>query len=645
MRPKTPHLALLTFAVLASSAWSQKDRTAGLGRITWGPVDLEALTNGDDQQLGVQYVAGRYFVSSRAENVHGPGQKAVYEYTPTPQGAILTNQFYQSFGAQLTTWGYRDGMSDGTSLAFGYEDGVEFLDLQGQPVSTFDGVAVPLVWNPTAYLNPVWRALAYDPAAKSVFAGDLQHDVYEIDLATGNLLNRWSSPAAPNDWAPYGLALDPRSDANDAYLWMNSAPDGGDIALYRLPRHAPGTTPVLVAARTIQRVVQPSFAGGLTEVPGGGNLDPLQPNSHFDVAALDQGAIDVLTTYRVNLYAPLAGTEEPVLLARTNALDPLTPNSPQALYDGDTATWQFDTSQGFTNAVCSVWVNFSFPPVFDEAGPDGSAVFADPSCELRCLWLGSVPLGLAVQEYPPATMTGTGSLGPVPIGVLRVGDLVRIQGLYIDPQFRNPTFPFMATNQIKFAATGRTRPTKRTTPLGVTFSAEGQSSFTNDPSAGFWACTYTGIGGGEPAIEALVLTWDGSTVAGQSTMVFDPDQVGMGDTFLGGNSQRPGCQGTFRNGSDVLANLDYAPTPPAPCDAAARRGSLVSPDERTIAFSFGGFTTGTTFEFDLDTDQGIGDTGADMEGLIVTVFFADGTYACGELVRDPVNPLRASVGL
>ena len=96
--------------------------------------------------------------------------------------------------------------------------------------------------------------------------------------------------------------------------------------------------------------------------------------------------------------------------------------------------------------------------------------------------------------------------------------------------------------------------------------------------------------------------------------------------------------GTVRNGSDVATGLVYAGTPSSPCDGSAQRGWVGSDSTgganfRTIDFSFTNFTQGTTFEMDMDTDNGIGTSGGSMEGLRITVMLSDGSMRSGELVR------------
>ena len=51
------------------------------------------------------------------------------------------------------------------------------------------------------------------------------------------------------------------------------------------------------------------------------------------------------------------------------------------------------------------------------------------------------------------------------------------------------------------------------------------------------------------------------------------------------------------------------------------------------------------FEFDCDTDGGLGVSGDAMAGLVVRVQLVDGTWLQGTLAADPQQPLRAFVHL
>lgn len=120
-------------------------------------------------------------------------------------------------------------------------------------------------------------------------------------------------------------------------------------------------------------------------------------------------------------------------------------------------------------------------------------------------------------------------------------------------------------------------------------------------------------------------------------MVWDQDSTLGGERFDAGNSTIAGCVGTYRNGSDAVTGLDFSVSLPSPCDPLARTG--YQGDDKTLDFLFAGglFADGATFEFDCDTDGGLGVTGADMVGLQVTVTFMDNSVRSGALAVDPAS--------
>lgn len=168
----------------------------------------------------------------------------------------------------------------------------------------------------------------------------------------------------------------------------------------------------------------------------------------------------------------------------------------------------------------------------------------------------------------------------------------------------------------------------------IRFSADGGNSFNSNTSSGFFRVQNAT----QLDIVSMSWSWVGSSVPGQTTQVFDTDQTSMADRADGGNSTAGGCSGTVRNGSDIATGLVYVGTPTSPCDSSAQRGWVGSDGTgganfRTVDFSFTNFTQGSTFEMDMDTDNGIGTSGGDMQGLIITVMLSDGSMRSGELVR------------
>ena len=137
------------------------------------------------------------------------------------------------------------------------------------------------------------------------------------------------------------------------------------------------------------------------------------------------------------------------------------------------------------------------------------------------------------------------------------------------------------------------------------------------------------------------VSWIGSPAA-QASMIWDLDSQAHGESFDAGNSTLAGYQGTYRNGSDLTTGLDYSVSPISPGDAAARTGYVG--DSRTLNFHFtgGAFTSGHTFEFDCDTDGGLGYSGEDMAGMRISISLTDGSVLNGQLIADPSSPASRS---
>ena len=213
--------------------------TAGFGRPTNTPIDLEALTT-NVQHLGVAYLNGTVYVSSRGSAGITASPHSIYAIDAASGSLIADGQ--QTAGANATVWGFRDGDSDGTSLLFGGDGGVTVVD----PTTLASGVSIGLSNTvmadngpQTLASNPIagpalaaignLRGVAYDPSGNggngSIWTGNFGTDILEIDL-DGNILQQFANQPSPDDWSIYGLALDPVT----GNLWCNAAPNQGDLA-------------------------------------------------------------------------------------------------------------------------------------------------------------------------------------------------------------------------------------------------------------------------------------------------------------------------------------------------------------------------------------------------------------------------------
>ena len=196
---------------------------------------------------------------------------------------------------------------------------------------------------------------------------------------------------------------------------------------------------------------------------------------------------------------------------------------------------------------------------------------------------------------------------------------------------------FASTNESFFRAAA--------SQTGIFIEAVGANSFDTDVDRGFWRVRHLGSYG---AIQSIQLDWTLSTEPGQHSMQFDIDQDLNGHRHDGGNST--GCPGTYRNDSDLATGLDYSyPGNHAPACATGGENAGFSIDAgnaeaaQAVTYRFTGnsFGNGLQFEFDCDTDGGLGVTGASMTGLVVRVKVAGGTLLSSALSVDPHNPMRA----
>lgn len=251
---------------------------ATLGDQTFGPIDVGAAI-GETGVLGVQYLNGQYFVTSRV--LTGDGLNRVYVFDGSGN---LVDEFVQQFGAELDAWGYRDGASDGTFLYFGWGGGIA----RHEASPPYTGTRIVSGGGP----NGTWRALAYDPdgnnGAGSLYSTDFGDSIVEITL-TGSVLRTLPNLDA---WSIYGLAF----DHTTGNLWASD---------YDYSLGTGGLPPTVCEIDTnIGRKTgtcfendygvpgNPGFPihGGLTEVVGGAGGS----GNELDVVALLQALSDTL---------------------------------------------------------------------------------------------------------------------------------------------------------------------------------------------------------------------------------------------------------------------------------------------------------------------------------------------------------------
>jgi len=552
-------------------------------------VDVEAA-NSIALNLGVQYLNGSFYVSGTADTTLGPW--SVFEVDPNT--GTMTNSFAQP--GISAGFGLRDGATDGTNLFFGSENGIVGFDVMGNDIATIDTANNPAapfttITGPALVALGTYRALAYDPAGNggdgSFFCGNFGSDILELDLA-GNVLNTLTNGG---QWSAYGLAYDSTNDT----LWVNDA--GDDVTLIEIDAN----TGVATGRSTITVFGAP---GGLSFGVDGNQL-----------IALTQSTPDVVETLEVPGTLQLLTGVNGGPLSRLNKFLRVNDTSVELSIDGTSPAGIVFTSLSTTpdSLVCP-----DVLPPFGTVLRNWSLVapFTNPS-NLVDLVIPLAP-GQTVS-YPNSVVTGNLPDGPM-----------RLQGAYIDSTVAGP-LQIRATNDVLVDLDS--------TPLvGIVASADGANSFNSDTTSGFFQVVNNST---DPNKAIVEMTFDFS--ANLPGVVFDSDQTGMADAFWNGNSTSgAGCNGTYRNGSDVTAGLDYAAAQinlanPA-CQANPSENSGVEgtngsgPSFSTLTWRFAGgqFYNGVVFEFDCDTD-GTGTDGAAHAGMIVTVTLLDGSVISAPL--------------
>ena len=293
--------SLLTCLVLTLGAGSPQAQSdlglrAGLGRLTAGPIDADAL-NGTSGNLGLAALEGtspgtlQILVSHRGNGGGSvpPHTLAIWDFDTSTGAATLNRTVQQNAATRFSAFGYRDGATDGSSSAlFGWEGGIHVIDPNtGALRSTVlaangpQTVANPIVIDASsplligARVPAVYRALAFDAEGNrgdgSIFVGDFSVDLVEISL-TGTVLQVYpNNNGGLRAWSAAGMALDtnlPNSTAQPA-LWIHSTGNVGEVREYALVRDArgPGLGDAVVTGRVMLDFRDESLPGGLDRAP------------------------------------------------------------------------------------------------------------------------------------------------------------------------------------------------------------------------------------------------------------------------------------------------------------------------------------------------------------------------------------------
>ena len=237
----------------------------------WGDIDVEAQT-GETGNLGVAYLDDQYYVSYRA-SVTPPHKVGIFD-----ADGVLVTTFDQHPTAQGSSWGYRDGATDGTYIYFGEEANLYRHNADGTG-------AIVQIAGPAPGGVATWRALAYDPDGDgglgSFWVCNFGSAIVEVSM-TGALLTTF--PAG--GWSLYGLAVDP----DTGNLWGHD--NDGSPMIVEIDK-----TTGLLTGVSCYTADAGEAQGGLSGVPGGYGY-----GGNFDLVALIQITPDTLRGFHTPLY-------------------------------------------------------------------------------------------------------------------------------------------------------------------------------------------------------------------------------------------------------------------------------------------------------------------------------------------------------
>jgi len=420
----------------------RQDLFSGLGRTTFGPLLVQPLT-GQGSNLGVAFLAGEIYISSRG---NGGGGTGPHSCTVIDMQGNVVRQF-QQIGSQASVWGWRDGASDGSStLVFGYENTIEFVNPIGARATSIiaangpQSVTSPLFPTYTGTALGTNRALAFDPNGNggngSLWVANFGSDLVELDLA-GVEINR-----LPHDgsWSFYGIALNPTTGR----LWGNSSPNSAGGGTGKIVEIDLATG--LPTGAEFDHVS--GAQGGLAVVPGG--VDGR--GRGVDLLSLIQ--TQTIQGHRIDLYDGVDGTDDVKLLAGIDG-GPLSVARRLASYPIH-ATWTLDLDDGDPTPRVLDLAAFAINiPAF--AAVDGrldtlTASLLPSLVELRYQDAFTTPGGVAL--YVPTTEAAGPlnlAMGPMRSPTLTMhADFIRVQAIYGDlnvPPTLGPQVMF--TNQTR----------------------------------------------------------------------------------------------------------------------------------------------------------------------------------------------------
>lgn len=447
--------------------------TAGLGTITLGPVNTDALNQGNGQ-LGVLYYPpqGYFYVSRRGTLAT---TVAPHSMIVVNQSGALVTSFQIGTGLSGGAWGHRDGCTDayagGTNSFWGDELGIHCYDHTTMPPTYVTGFHTILAANGPQIVNfpflvgfaPFPRALEYNPNGNggngSFWVANFGSTLYEVDL-NGTILNQFPVTTNTPAWSAYGLAMNLKT----GMLWVNSSPAGSATALAAIAEIDPSTgvftgrrfnPPGTLGAGTSPWVY--AAQGGLSYIEGrtGPTYGPATTPPFSELVALTQGTPDYFSVHRLDLYGNFDSALETRLEASVNN-SPYT-MLPQSFGPGSLVSFQYMTPAGNPGSpvICIGNISPAPSPLGSMLGiPEYTIlnnVFSTPTAISAGVTAATVGdgfglMGLAAPDLiflPPATQP----LLPTP-GILfpslgGPGTVVSFQALYLAP-----TGQTVATNRL-----------------------------------------------------------------------------------------------------------------------------------------------------------------------------------------------------
>jgi len=615
---------LLGTLCVSTAAQSYLPHTAGFSNTVF---DFDAsLVTGDTRMWGAEYLNGELFITGDGLSGSNTAPHDVYVFN---LAGTRIRTFTQSPHTDLSRLGWFDLATDGTSLIGCSELGIHVFDTNGALVNT-----VQAANGPQTITQPITGAaigaltqfagIAYNPDGNggngSFWVGDSDQALIELDLQ-GNVLTQ--HPNTPG-WYVRGLVRDHIT----GNLWVASLPHRSKVAEIDV---ATG----LATGRTLISFRE-SFPGGLGAVRDGAY------GSAFDILVFEQ-TDDTLAVNRVHLHPNILGYEEPTLLneAVGSGNFPTSPDRATEFFQaGDLFALTLDTTSRPQLNGGIAWLIYNLDTDARKRATTnafflpGNPVFP----EVRGVNPISVPASDPNLLIIEPMVIGQPALVSVPNPFsLPNGYKVRVQALYIDPAA--PTGGLMASNDVFFEGYSS----------NIIVEAKGPSAYNGATGEGFFQITHlNGL-----SITEVKLDFSTSSNPLHATTEFDTNQSSIGIRFDGGSGAPiPGtCAGTFRNNSDILTGLIFDGTNTVGgCDPSIDtgwRGSIAggtSGDFRDLTFRFApGQFARQRFEFDCDIDEGPGEAGGDMAGLVVTITLSDGSMLSGELVADPLDPQRSSI--